>query len=339
MSNGSGNKLILAIAVEATFGGAIGTQFPLAVVENNGFKNEATAVFNESGMGSTYRYSNYKTEDRWSSFSVEVNIDENTFLIPFLQKYTIASNLVPSDSGAYEHVLTYSNSNFLKSFRFTLVDPDRGSTAAPTLKTEEYKGCLISNIQFNQVKGQFQTMTLEGIGIRSEHTVATVPAIDRIREFVGSQVVNQLVGTSSSFADYQVITADHNLEFKLADIESVSPLGSSTLTSQAVLDDMYSVTLNALMPNKDIQDNYNNATQLKYKTIITDTVRDIIGSTNNTKPSIIFEMPRVVINEYKEREGSMSELLRQTFTCTAIDIPSVTGSPASLIVRNNVASY
>jgi hypothetical protein len=331
MANGVKRKIKVGMALEDTFGGDASTT-PVAMMINEfSYELQDNVVLNESAVGSTYKYNHAIRDTQMATFTLNAKVDENTLPLFFAQKFGITSNPVGGDSGAYEHVLAYSNNNYLKSTKIYLDDTDRTG--------DVFSGMLFSSINIIPETNQFVRIEAEGTCLYAVESGLTLSISDTTREFVSRHSAFSLVTSGATFASYDVKTANYNHEFTLSDEATNFSLGSADMQAQFVNEDEYTAELTALMSDKTLRGYKNAATMLKYKHVMTDTGRIISGSTASTSPIITFEYPRAVITELVERDGAAGDIVKQNFTLTALDVPSVSDCPLKITVRNNVASY
>lgn len=327
MSNAIGRLRTLGIAKQNTFNTAVTTAtFVLPLTNAPQFNPQIQKVMNEASFGSAYRTNDMEWTNRMTEVPLEFKIDEDHLPLFFSQRFTISSGTVTGDANAYEHVLSYSN-NTNNWFTLFLQDDNR-------------KDYIVKNALFGNLDITFDTDFVRA----SATLMGNYPEISTVtntivqpKEFVGRMVNYQDVNAPGTVTATEVLNMNVNFEFGINDDASKYNIGSGDLSSLVLTSDDFNMPITRLKPNTLKYEDHENLTAKESRVIAENTDRFIDGTTI-TRPTIQIDVPRGKMEEYTE-EPDLDELVRENYTLKMLKPAGVSGTPCSLTIKNNVASY
>jgi len=331
MGNSIGRKRTLGIAVEGTYGTpASSATFVLPVLDVPRFELVQNKVRNTASMGSSYQTNNLMNTTSMVKFSMPVKVDEDQLPVFFKQKFTFASTTISGETTCYQHILTYSNTNYGTSYTLFFEDSDR-------------TGSIISGVKFGKLNlvcdpKEYLKLEIEGVG-KSPTTWTGTNTVTAPNEFVGKHATfnyGTYGGAKSAFSTLKA-TFSHN--FNLSGDDTNFALGSAEMVNVATGEDDFSGAITALMPDfTTIRTDYSTNVLEQFDVTITDTSRSITGSVATTRPYIQFSYPAGYVEGWAEAGGA-GDVLKQELTLTPIDKIGVATCPLTITVKNHVATY
>jgi hypothetical protein len=158
-------------------------------------------------------------------------------------------------------------------------------------------------------------------------------------EFTGRNVVFDYGDYSGSKSAYSILSATLNHSFKRSDDKDNFALGSQDLAFHQLAEDAeFTQEVIGLESNRDNYDDFVTNTKKKYDFTITDTDRYVTASSASTRPSIVFDYAVGVVEKHDE-DAPLDQEIKETLSLMAVDEVGVAGTPMSITVVNNIASY
>lgn len=324
MANGIGRLITLGIAKQSTFDTAAGSPvFTLPVTNTAKFEYTINKEENNAALGSGYEVNKTENTTQFATISPEVKVDEDHIPLLFGQRYSISTTTASGETSVYQHTLTHSNTTN-HYYTLFLQDDQRDSYIM--------KNALISTIELMNEQG-FYMSNLEITGNLPEQSSVT-NTISAIKEFVGRHTTFEIAdsGSSTSAVDVRNVTYSHT--FNLSSEDFNFALGSPDLSAHQINSDRAEISLTKNMDSMDNFDDYRNNQAKTLKINSTNSDREVTGSTNNTNPSIVVDVPVSEYLEYTDRDGDLDTQLSEELNFLALDDPGTSDTPSKITVVN-----
>lgn len=326
--NGIGRLRTIGIAAQPTFGvPATSATFVLPLTNAPMFSPQVMKILNEAALGSSYSINDIEKTVRFTETPLEFKADEDQFPLMMKQRFSISSVTVTSEASVYQHTLSYQDTTNTWYTLFMQDDNRQDYVVSDALFDNH-------DIAFDR---DFVRFTSSIVGAYPTQTAVT-NAITQPKEFVGrmtNYLSDDVPGTVTATS---VLSLNLNLDFGLNDEGTRFGLGSEDLAALVLTSDKYTLNVTQLKPDVSNYDDNENNQMKQFRVFVQSLDRYVVGSTQNTRPSIQVDVPRAKIESYNETPD-LNQLVQEEFALTALKPVGVSGTPLSMTVINAVESY